>query len=140
MDGRETYGIILDVYRHGDTDCTAGGITSKANRVTLVGTVAAEPPAIGRLVTPMPRDSQVFGPREDAPPVALRRTNGRDGGVCLVPAIYDETFGQYRVVDSWVMMGGNYAATSDSRVSTLVDSVAGHRVYGALAVHDRIER
>ena len=40
---------------------------------------------------------------------------------------------------SWTMFGGNYAATSDSRLTAKVDEMLGHHFYGALPIHDRVE-
>ena len=37
------------------------------------------------------------------------------------------------------MMGGCYAATSDSRFSEMCEHLLGHRWYGAVAVHDRFD-
>ena len=37
------------------------------------------------------------------------------------------------------MMGGNYAATSDSRFSDKVEQMLGHHFYGAVPIHDRVE-
>lgn len=139
MDGRETYGLTIQVYRCAwggvVQDCTAGGISATAERLTVVGTVGS---GGGSRVRPMPRDSQVFGPRDDAPAVALRPTNGGAGGACLVPVEMGPD-GAYRTVDAWVMMGGNYGGTSDSRWSALVETITGAKFYGAVAIHDRIE-
>ena len=37
------------------------------------------------------------------------------------------------------MMGGNYAAASDSRFSRMIERLLGHRFYGAVPIHDRFE-
>ena len=37
------------------------------------------------------------------------------------------------------MMGGNYAATSDSRFSDAIAARLGHNFYGAVPIHDRVE-
>ena len=37
------------------------------------------------------------------------------------------------------MMGGNYAATSDSRFSDKIEQMLGHHFYGAIPIHDRVE-
>ena len=37
------------------------------------------------------------------------------------------------------MMGGSYAATSDSRFSRMCEELTGHSWHGAVAVHDRYE-
>jgi hypothetical protein len=37
------------------------------------------------------------------------------------------------------MMGGNYAATSDSRFSDKIEEMLGVHFYGAVPIHDRVE-
>ena len=144
MDGRETYGLTIQVYRTSwsgvPQDCTAGGVSATVERLTVVGTVEGVTAEGAAYVTPMPRDAQIFGPRDDAPAVALRRTNGGQGTVCLVPVEMSEDGRTYRTVDSWVMAGGNFGGTSDSRWCRLVEMMLGHRFYGAVAIHDRIEK
>ena len=39
----------------------------------------------------------------------------------------------------WYMMGGNFAHTSDSRFSELLELLGNSRMYGAVAIHDRTE-
>lgn len=39
----------------------------------------------------------------------------------------------------WYMMGGNFAHTSDSRFSELLEMLGNSRMYGAVAIHDRTE-
>ena len=38
-----------------------------------------------------------------------------------------------------LQMGGNYAATSDSRFSDKIEQMLGHHFYGAIPIHDRVE-
>jgi hypothetical protein len=132
--------LTVEVYRHVQDgkveDFTAGGLSAYADRLTVVGTVPTRATP-GALVTPMPEDSRVFGERADAPAFALRYTNGGDGTVCLVPVLMGTAGYQTRA--GWHMAGGNYAGTTDSRWSALVSKMTGHRFYGLVAIHDRIE-
>lgn len=41
--------------------------------------------------------------------------------------------------DKWVMFGGNYAGTSDSRFTKAVEKITGSPFSRALPIHDRIE-
>jgi hypothetical protein len=124
-------GLIVDVYRNAASkyDCTNGGATGRARELTLVN---VEGP---------------FEPTEDRP-AALLLAGAMPGIVRIVmaePALPDED----GAFDGWrplraaglcgPMMGGNYAATSDSRFSEAIEKTIGHRFYGAVQVHDRYE-
>lgn len=142
-------GLRLDVYRaaHG-MDCTLHGITSEHTDVTLIGyqtdaeialtdesaTIDVYPDlALRRL----PRTSQVFAATDDAPAVVLvvRTHHGLSGGreryAYLAPLAALATH-------KWVMFGGNYAATTDSRLPELLGTLTGSR-HSILPVHDRTE-
>lgn len=105
-------GLRISVFR--DTasqyDCTLNGVSSRYTQLTVVN---VDGPA---------------EPSDDAPAVRLER--GPMGSVRLVP----EEAG-----DSWTMFGGNYGSTCDSRFSRAIESLLGHRFYGAVAIHDRVE-
>jgi hypothetical protein len=60
----------------------------------------------------------------------VKQTFGFGSSVKVIP---EEAEGK------WTMMGGNYAATSDSRFSQLCDRLIGGHFYGAVAVFDRVE-
>jgi hypothetical protein len=134
-------GLILSVYRPADLpgDCTNGGITAKANAVTVTG-VRDDRFRRGRElppVRPLPSMSRVFAPTDRAPEVTLViRANGRGGRwLHLEPA---GTTGQPgNDADGPLMAGGNWAGTSDSRWSELIGGGpgGGHPV----SVHDRRE-
>ena len=85
-------GLIIEVYRAADRDCTAGGISSNHNGLTLID--AAGP----------------FDPSDEYPAVKLvtRQIAGREykhlEPVAPVPS-----------GGTGYMFGGNYGATSDSR-------------------------
>lgn len=112
-------GLIVHVYRDSLGDCTNGGISSKANSLCLVN---VEGP---------------FSPNAQTPAAMLVRGNG-PGIAKIVPAVWCE-IGEYNPETRWVMMGGNYAATSDSRFREAVEKITGSRFYGAVPIHDRIE-
>lgn len=138
---RNACGLTLSVYRDpaSDVDATNGGITSRATRLTLVGYYDDSEPHPEPHVIPLPEHSQVFAPTEEAPAVVLRLR--RIGGpvLDLVPARWDPLPRKYVAVEGWFMSGGNYAATTDSRLSELARDLTGRPFYGALAVHDRKE-
>lgn len=103
-------GLIVNVYRTAGPDCTMGGISADANRLCLVN-------------VPGP-----FNPSHDAPAAHLQ--SHVLGCLRIVP---DGCNGRH------MMMGGNYAATSDSRFSKACRDLLGHDFYGAVAIHDRYE-
>lgn len=142
-------GLRLDVYRAADSmDCTLDGVTSRHTRLTLIGyqtdteiAVTDESAALDVLpelsLRRLPRSSRVFAASDDAPAVVLvvRTHHGLSAG--------RQRYAYLAPLDAltsrkWVMFGGNYAATTDSRLSELLTALTGHR-HTVLAVHDRIE-
>lgn len=125
-------GLILDVYRTDALgDCTNGGISAKVNQVTIVGVINFE----GReeVASLLPGDCRVFAPSDKAPAVMLVKRNvwpGERPHTYLVPIYPGENA---RAFIGRNMMGGNYAATSDSRLR----EVAGHSY--PIPIHDRRE-
>lgn len=107
-------GIVVDVYRNSamPNDYTLGGVSSRFNRLCVVN---ADGP---------------FKASEDCPAVMLEL--GALNSVRLV-SVADKERGV------WTMFGGNYATTCDSRFSEAVEALLGHRFYGAVAIHDRVE-
>lgn len=80
-------GMILDVFRHGDRDCTNDGITSRHDQVLLVGENIPEifeAPELPRVIV-CNRGDYIYARPDD-----------------------DHEFGY--------MMGGNFIATTDSRI------------------------
>ncbi|MFF0818402.1 hypothetical protein ACFYVR_25130 [Rhodococcus sp. NPDC003318] len=140
--GSHRLGLSLSVLRDAaGSDCTLGGITSRAARLVLVG-VLDSTHAHAADVAPMPECSRVVAPEAGRPAVAIevRRRPFDDGRFAhLVPVQWDESAHRYARADGWSMAGGNYATTSDSRFGELIERVVGHRI-PALAVHDRVER
>ena len=123
-----TKGLLLSIYRNAELgDCTNGGITATAKRLVVTGVRHGWTRDEGT-VEPLPADSRVFSPTDDAPEVTLViRDNGYHHWLHLEPvAGTPEGHTTY-------MMGGNYAGTSDARWSELVGD------HGPVAVHDRTE-
>ena len=129
-------GLILDVFESASYARTrarsnpsvvnvAGGLRS----ITLVGVERRG------VLTPLPRDAQVFEASPERPAFKLVvRTFGPSGEtLSLVPVEAPRDMVGRDMVGP--MMGGAYAASSDSRFSEA--AVGGF--YGAVAVHDRYE-
>lgn len=115
-------GLIVDVYRSArreGADCTMGGISSQFVSLCLVN---------------------VEGPFEpnDKAPAALLIDGALPGTLRILPAVPGMD-GSYVRAPGWLMMGGNYAATSDSRFSDTCARMLGHTFYGAVPIHDRQE-
>ena len=104
-------GLIVYVYRSNLGDCTNGGPSSKANNFTLTN---VEGP---------------FEPQPQAPAAVLLKGSASNSAI-IVPEALDERR---------TMFGGNYAASSDSRLADAIETTTGHRFDGAIAIHDRIE-
>lgn len=84
-------GLICTVYRDHDIDCSNGGLSSKFDKVTLVGLGMSGP----------------FEPTDECPAVLLQRRI--IGGKEYLSAIPLENKGL------WNMFGGAFIYTSDSR-------------------------
>lgn len=104
-------GLHVSVYRNGSYDCTNGGFSSMFSTLCLTN---VEGP---------------FDPDETAPAALL--VAGHVPGTVRI--IGTENKGK------WPMMGGNYAATSDSRFTQHVEKLIGAPFYGAVPIHDRFE-
>lgn len=105
-------GLLAYVYRNNLGDCTANGITSKAEKVCVVNIDGP------------------FSPSPDAPAVELVEGNLR-GLVKAIPA---------GVERHAVMSGGNFIGTSDSRFSRKIEEITGRTfAEGIVPMHDRIE-
>lgn len=128
-------GLLIQVVRPAPSeygDLTCGGVSVEARHLSLIGIIDPDGD-----YEQLPKQSRVFPARPDAPAVVLDRTAG--GFPILVPASHDEELGWGRV-RTHTMAGGNYGASSDSRVGDALRAVSGSRFYGAVAIHDRIER
>lgn len=112
-------GLRVQVYRHGTIDCTNGGISSKADYLTVMN---IEGP---------------FQPCEEAPAVLLE--NHVYKSLRIIPAEKHKSENAYVAVKDHRMAGGNYAATSDSRFTRKCQELSRQEFYGAVAIHDRME-
>jgi len=110
-------GLHIEIYRHNDWgDCTNNGVTSQERNHRGLCLTNVDGP---------------FDPDDDYPACKLEKVTHHWGShVRIVP---DELEGKPS------MMGGNYAATSDSRFNEAIEKLLGHNFYGALPVHDRTE-
>lgn len=120
----ELKGLQLDVFRAPGCDTTRGGVSSRHERLTLVGTIDSD----DRLHH-SPIRASIFTPRPDCPAVVLRRIGD---SVHVVPLGDDG-----KAINS--MAGGNFAHTSDSRLRDFMLQVGARPFYGALSIHDRVE-
>lgn len=118
--------LTLHVLRDASgTDCTNNGVSSKHDRLALVGTIGPDGKFEGIRDTSLPN----MWPADVA--VALKR--GPMGSVHIVPVENSEA-------GDWTMAGGNYAHTSDSRLGLFFEKIGMEKFYGALAIHDRVEK
>ena len=108
-------GIHVSVYRSEYLDCTAGGISSTADQLCIINVDGP------------------FDPSDDVPAAVLVVAEPIQGQKILRIEPADKG-------DQWTMFGGNYASTNDSRFSAKCKQLLGSGFYGAVAVHDRIER
>ena len=115
-------GLNVSVFKNPLGDCTLNGISSKVFDLCLVNVDGPSKPSV------------------EQPAAMLVPGNGR-GLVKIVPAMPDgNRVGNWVPRPEWCMMGGNYAATSDSRFHEAVRKITGGESYGAVPIHDRIEK
>lgn len=105
-------GIIANIFRTDGQDCSNGGLSAHHSQVCVVN-------------APGP-----FEPSKDVPAVYLRR--GAMGSVNAAPVDTSEG-GSYS-------MGGCFIHSSDSRFRRTVEEILGTNFYGAVALHDRLEK
>lgn len=111
-------GLLADIYRNSDLqDCTNGGFSSRVKTVCIIN---AEGP---------------FQPSDDCPAVILESGyNGPFTNDCVrAVSISDKEDGK------WLMHGGNFLHTSDSRFGHLTEELTGQKNIGPVAIHDRKE-
>ena len=109
-------GLLVNVYKDASSkyDCTNGGVSSRNIKGLCLTNVDGP-----------------FDPCDEYPAAKLvKQTFGFGSSVKVIP---EEAEGKQ------TMMGGNYAATSDSRFSDKVAQMLGHHFYGAVPIHDRVE-
>jgi hypothetical protein len=105
-------GLIVYIYRNAalTSDCTNGGPSSKVTEFCLTN--------VDGPVSPQPHHP------------AAKLVKNAYGTVKIVPESLE---------GKQTMFGGNYAASSDSRFSEAIEAILGHRFYGAVPIHDRVE-
>lgn len=113
-------GLVVSVFANPLGDCTNNGISKGVKDLLLVN---VEGPT-GNHCLNLPKAMLVKG--------------NRPGYVKIVPAVCNDA-GAWVADPRWCMMGGNYAATSDSRFHDAVSKITGNESYGAVPIHDRIE-
>ena len=107
-------GLLVNVYKTYGRDCTNGGVSSR----DIEGLCLINVPG-------------PFEPSDRYPAAQLiKQTFHFGSSVKIIP---EECKGKQ------TMMGGNYAATSDSRFSDAIAARLGHNFYGAVPIHDRVE-
>ena len=108
-------GLLVNVYKSGNYDCTNGGVSSRNIKGLCLTNVDGP-----------------FDPCDEYPAAKLVKQTFASFGPS-VKVVPEEAEGK------WTMMGGNYAATSDSRFTEKVEEMLGHHFYGAVPIHDRVE-
>ncbi len=110
-------GLLAYIYRNDLGDCTNGGFSSKVRQVCIINA------------------SGPFEPSDDCPAVILE--SGYNGPMTrnTVRAVSVDD----KESDNWLMHGGNFLHTSDSRFSDLVKDLTGRSSGGPVAIHDRKE-
>jgi len=109
-------GLLVNVYKDASSkyDCTNGGVSSRNIKGLCLINVSGP-----------------FDPSDEYPAAQLVKQTFHFGS--SVKVIPEECKGKQ------TQMGGNYAATSDSRFSEAIESRLGHGFYGAVPIHDRVE-
>jgi len=106
-------GITIWVHRGTLGDCTNNGASARHDQLTLV-----DP------------DGGPFNATEEAPGVVL--VEHVKGCLSLVPLDLLRS-------GRWHMFGGNFGHSCDGRFADACEQILGHRFYGAVAIHDRVE-
>ncbi len=108
-------GMLVNVLRNTLGDCTAGGVSSKFATMLLVGEGVPE----------------IFAEHHEMPTLVLvKRILKWNADGTSQPYFHAEPKDQHDA-GKWLMFGGNFVWTSDSRFRELVG--------GPIAVHDRCE-
>ena len=116
-------GMLVSVYRNKLADSTNGGVSAKLDQFIVAnveGPFMSEPTATDVLVLEQ-------GPLDSAR---------------LIPAVYNDSTDAWepinRALGEWVMFGGNYAGTSDSRFCEATSFLTGTRL-DLVKIFDRTE-
>ncbi|MFD6859140.1 hypothetical protein ACFWCF_17585 [Rhodococcus sp. NPDC060090] len=113
LDERRTFTATADVLPAEYTPRTAPGATSSTEKARPAPTVALQ--------------------------IRARSFFANENYAALVPVEWDDETNCYRRTHSWVMFGGNYAATSNTRLPELAAHFLHYRA-SVLPIHDRVER
>lgn len=125
-------GLTLDVFRPADGhDSTNGGLSSRVNRVTVVGILDQVAEQGKPVLAELPHYCRVFTPTEDAPAVLLQKRWVGEVVWSIVPAP-DGTQPLKTYAYGW-MFGSNFAFTHDSRLREVTG------LWGPVGIHDRRE-
>jgi hypothetical protein len=108
-------GLVINVYRWAGPDCSMRGISAQHDKLCVVNCVGP------------------FEPSEDCPAVELVKL--RHGNVVLQPVDPEYHGGGGK----WLMFGGNFGYTSDSRFNAKVRELSGYDFSFPVAIHDRYE-
>lgn len=126
-------GLIASIYRDArGGDCTNGGVSGRDRGAVGLCLVNVDGP---------------FKPCDEYPPAMLveHLPFGPDKGrrLCRVVPCEQDAGGEWRPSPGWMMFGGNYCATSDSRFGEHVRELLQldpHEFHtGAIPIHDRTE-
>ena len=99
-------GLLVWVYKDGGGDCSMNGISANVSKMVLIGKDVP----------------QIFSPSEDTPAIYLKMH--MDQPIAVPKEGRDGT--------KWVMFGGNFLYSSDSRFREVVNEYP-------IRIHDRIE-
>jgi hypothetical protein len=113
-------GLVVSVYKFPLGDCTNNGISGGNTKDLLLVNVEG------------PTDNNHMGYQK-----AMLISGHARGLVRIVPVAKKGS--EWIKAEGWHMMGGNYAATSDSRFHEAVSRITGGASYGAVPIHDRQE-
>lgn len=121
------YAPTVSVFRDADmtSDCTRNGISRRFTRLRVIG-IFSEYLGEKRETLAASLTAPHMNVAENDVILVRRAPCGDRRADVLVPA-------RAWLANYWTMMGGNYAADSDSRWSSLLS------YYGAIPIHDRIE-
>lgn len=106
-------GLRVKVFRDNGPDCSNMGLSATETDLMVIG----------------PGIPEVFEVRDGDAVVELVQHRTMKHHCYLKP------YGD----DRWLMFGGNFAYTSDSRFSEAVEALTGHHLIGAVPIHDRYE-
>jgi len=118
-------GMLVSVYRNTLGDSTNGGVSAKLDQFIVAN---VEGP---------------FNPEPNATDVLFLDSCSYSNEPKLISAVYNNLRDEWepisRALGEWVMFGGNYAGTSDSRFCEATSDITGGTRMTLVKVFDRIE-